>query len=79
MHTYFAVSSKKVFNGSFIQCVKWSNNLLLSQQAKIIKIFKARPNEKNCKIVFEVSRDKGLVPTPHGRTVPASLLKKKNV
>jgi hypothetical protein len=75
MHTYFAVSSKEHINGSLQNCIFWAFARVQNQKAKIIKIHKAKPNEKHCKIVFEVSRDQGLVATPHGRSVFISKLK----
>ena len=76
MHTYFAISSKLIKTGGLNECFQWSQNLIGNKKAKLIKIAKARPNEKQAKIVFEVSKE-SVTATPNGRYVSLVLLKRE--
>ncbi|NCC61989.1 MAG: hypothetical protein EOM12_13860 [Verrucomicrobiae bacterium] len=75
MHVYFATSSKLARMGSFTDCLSWANERLAAREAKIVKIFQARPNEKNAPIIGEVTKE-GYFRTPGGRSVYLAQLKK---
>jgi hypothetical protein len=76
MRVYFAISTKLVRMGSFNQCVKWAHSLIEEEKAKIVKIAKARPDEKEARIVCEVSKD-GMRIIPSRRYVNLKLLKRQ--
>lgn len=75
MRCYFAVSGHLVQPGKFADLCKWAEHRISAKKAKIVKIIKARPNEKTGRIVFEITAD-GIFPTPHGRSVLLHTLKK---
>ncbi len=76
MHTYFAQASNAVVMGSFRDCVRWGIRRLDNKQASIVKIIKARPQDTYGQIIFEITRDDGLVSTPNGRQIRLSTLKR---
>ncbi|NCC61230.1 MAG: hypothetical protein EOM12_09860 [Verrucomicrobiae bacterium] len=75
MHVYYATASKLAKRGSFADCLSWANERLAAKQARIVKIFHARPLEPRARIIGEVT-DEGYFRTPGGRSVHLSLLKK---
>jgi hypothetical protein len=76
MKTFFAVSSKLVIIGGLMDCKRWADSLIQNHKAKIVKIFVARPDEKQARIVFEITKE-GMREVSTGRTIPITDLKRK--
>ena len=75
MKTFYAVSSKLVKIGGLMECIYWAKSLIQNEKAKIVKIFMARPDEKEARAVFEVTCD-GVIVIPCGRKIPIADLKR---
>tara|TARA_B100001093_G_C26611296_1_gene920317 strand:- start:84 stop:326 length:243 start_codon:yes stop_codon:yes gene_type:complete len=75
MQLYIAMDKAHFKNGSLIECLKWSEHRVLFSPEAIIKILKARPNEKNAVIHYEVAID-GIRCISGGRVIPMSKIKR---
>ena len=75
MHTFYAIISKEACIGSLPECIRWANDRIENKQARIVKIAKARPEDQNCQIIYEVDRA-GVRACHSGRVINLCLLKK---
>ena len=55
MHKFFASTARLAFMGSMKQCLLWADMRIQNKQAKIVKIYKARPESKDALIIGEVT------------------------
>ena len=75
MRTFFAAIGNIAFMGGLPECIAWAEVQIENRKARIVKILKARPNQKDARIIFEVTKD-GTHATSNGRTISLSLLKR---
>ena len=75
MKVFFATTTKLTKIGGLQECLIWAHARIQAKEAKIVKIFRARPDNINARIIGEVTKD-GHFATNGGRQVPLSLLKK---
>ena len=75
MPLFYAQSQEQVIVSSLSRCFKWAHVRLQRDNDAVIKILKARPQEKYARVVIEVTKD-GWVGIPDGRLMPLSKLNK---
>ena len=75
MFTFAAVSSKRAKIGSMSECVDWGLKMVQDRNAKIVKIVKARPEDKRGRVIFEITTE-GLFRTPYGRLIDLKLVRR---
>lgn len=76
MHVYYAVTGNDTARaGALLELCAWAVAHVTSRKAKIVKILKARPNERHARIVLEITQD-GTTIIRHGRTLALGTLKK---
>lgn len=74
MHLYAAIASRQVKLGSLYQCVEWGAELINHSKAKIIKIAKVRPEDKDAPIIMEQTKNV-IFWVANGRKINTRMLK----
>lgn len=55
MHAYLAESGTLQYRGSLGASLAWAATCVASNRSRIIKVFRARPDEKHMRIVAEIT------------------------
>lgn len=57
MVTYIAKGPGKQFQGGLTDCLVWSQTLVASEQAKVVKIFRSRAGEPHARVILEITEN----------------------
>ena len=76
MYVLFAKSGNEIVTGSRLFCCHWAKAQIESDQSLVVKIFKARPSDKDARIICEVTYE-GFQPIVDGTPCSLHYLKKR--
>lgn len=75
MQCHYALCGDCVIRGSLMQCLLWSQNRVYMSSSSVAKILKAKPDQKDATIIFDVTID-GINHISDGRKLPVKRLDK---
>lgn len=75
MIVFFAATSKHAYQDSLRGCLNWADSQIEQKKARIVKIFKARPEDNHVPIIGEVTEE-GFKNSTRARGVNLKLLKR---